>query len=273
MVSPFFSDLLSLPQPSDCESADLPMVQMSEDFELLNSLFSMLYPVRPVVPNSYDKVYHLLAACQKYDIVSVQSSIRAEVNRGEFPAPKGDEAFAAYAIASSKGLIPEMEEAARQTLDHPMTFETLEKGLRLFEGWALRDLFDFRKRCIDNLDECLDAFLEVQRPGPSSIWVGCPKVMPNKPSLETEQPNRLPKWLKELLARYKNSLEGQTFSHPLDIHTRIRQEYITALQGHSTCNFCLKVHLSNGSAFCTELENKLAQARNKVPIPFTFRVT
>jgi hypothetical protein len=181
MASPFFRDLLSLPQPSDSESVDgLPMVQLSEDSELLNSLVSMLYPGRPVIPTSYDKVYHLLAACQKYDMVSVQSSIRAKVNCGEFPAPKGAEAFSAYAIASGRGLIPEMENAARKTLDYPLTFEILGEGLQLFEGWALRDLARFRKRCRDSLVACLDSFLEVQIPGPFDFWVGCPEVMPNR---------------------------------------------------------------------------------------------
>jgi hypothetical protein len=177
MASPFFKDLLSLPQPSDSESVDgLPVVQLSEDSELLNSLVSMLYP-SPVIPNSYDKVLfacdlsvvitnlyykvlYLLAACQKYEMASVQSFIRAEVSRGEFPAPKGAEAFSAYAIASGKGLIPEMENAARQTLDHPMTFEILGEGLRLFEGWALRDLANFRKRYRDNLVSCFESFLK-----------------------------------------------------------------------------------------------------------------
>ena len=118
-------------------------------------------------------------------MVSVQSFIRAEVSRGASPAPKGAEAFPAYAIASAKGLIPEMENAARLTLDHPMTFEILGEGLRLFEGWALRDLVNFRKRCRDNLITCLDSFLEVQPPGPSSIWVGCPEVMSTGCSWET----------------------------------------------------------------------------------------
>jgi hypothetical protein len=35
------------------------------------------------------------------------------------PASKGDEAFAAYAIASAKDFIPEMETAARLTLNLP----------------------------------------------------------------------------------------------------------------------------------------------------------
>ncbi|KAH9989308.1 hypothetical protein BJV77DRAFT_1160545 [Russula vinacea] len=90
MVSPFFKDLLSLPQPSDSEIVDgLPVVQLPESSELLNSLLSILYPVPTVMPNSYEKVLYLLAACQKYDMISVQSSIRAEVSRGAFLAPDG----------------------------------------------------------------------------------------------------------------------------------------------------------------------------------------
>jgi BTB/POZ domain len=66
MASPFFKDLLSLPQPPDSESVDgLPVVELSEDSELLNSLISMLYPVPTVVPSSYEKVLYLLATCQR----------------------------------------------------------------------------------------------------------------------------------------------------------------------------------------------------------------
>ena len=65
MASPFFKDLLSLPQPSDGEIVDgLPVVQLPEGSELLNSLISILYPVCNVVPNSYDKVLYFLAICQ-----------------------------------------------------------------------------------------------------------------------------------------------------------------------------------------------------------------
>ena len=57
LVSPIFKDLLSIPQPSDGETVDgLPVVQLSEDSELLNSLISILYPVGRVIPRSYEKV-------------------------------------------------------------------------------------------------------------------------------------------------------------------------------------------------------------------------
>ena len=66
MASPFFKDLLSLPQPSDSETVDeLPMVQLSESSDLLKSLVSMLYPVPTVIPNSFDKVLYLLATYQQ----------------------------------------------------------------------------------------------------------------------------------------------------------------------------------------------------------------
>jgi hypothetical protein len=172
MSSESFEDLLSLSQPPDGELVDgLPVVQLSEDAGLLISLISLLYPISPVIPDSYEKVFALLAACQKYDMASIQSAIRAEIKRGAFPAPVGTEAFRGYAIASSMGLIPEMESAARLTLSYPMTFESLGEGLRSFNGRELCSLVRYRKRCIDNLVSCLDSFFDVR--SRCQIWEGC----------------------------------------------------------------------------------------------------
>ena len=192
---------------------------------------------------------------------SVQSSIRAGVNRGEYPAPKGAEAFTAYAIASAKRLIPEMENAARQTLDHPMSFEVLGEGLRMFEGWVLRDLVNFRRRCRDNVVKCLDLFLDV-RQGPSRIWAGCPEVRAARIIVHVPRKPVLPKWLNQLLTGIQNDLK-RNFISPLDISPRIRREYTTALI-HDSCDFCSTMHDKKGSTFLEELDDNLAQARNKV---------
>jgi hypothetical protein len=145
MSSPFFKDLLSLPQPTDDELVDgLPVVQVPEDADLLNSLVSLLYPIHRVKPGPYQKVFALLAACHKYDMVPIQSYIRDEIQRGTFPAPVKSEAFRAYAIASSMGLGPEMEHAARLTLSQVMTFESLGEELREFKGPALCELIRYR---------------------------------------------------------------------------------------------------------------------------------
>ena len=147
MSSPFFKTLLSLPQPPDDELVDgLPIVALSEDASLLNSLISLLYPISPVIPSTYEKVFALLAACQKYEMDAVQSNIRASIKLGIFPAPVKAQGFSAYAMASSMRLVPEMENAARLTLGQLMTFESLGEELRSFKGRALCDLIRYRKR-------------------------------------------------------------------------------------------------------------------------------
>src|SRR5260370_17180197 len=85
------------------------------------------------VIDSHHKVLYLLAACQKYEMASVQSSVRAEVNRGTFPTSKGAEAFTPYPIAAAKALIPEMKEIARPTLDHTLPFPLLSVPLPSFQ--------------------------------------------------------------------------------------------------------------------------------------------
>lgn len=265
MASPFFKDLLSLPQPADRETVDgLPVVQLSEDTGLLKSLISMLYPVSPSPPDSYKEVLYLLAACQKYDMFSVQLSIRARVNCGNFPTPVGTDVFCAYAIASSKGLIPEMEKAARSTLEYPMTFESLGEGLRMFDGYALRDLAKYRKRCVDNIVTCLKSF-KSPGSGPSSVWIGCPDVMPRRSHWDNSATTIvLPSWLRQVLSQSSNDLKLQVFTHPLATSSSIRAMYLTALQTHIDCNFCLQVQAKDGLTFCAELERELAQARDKV---------
>lgn len=192
-------------------------------------------------------------------MASVQSFIRTEVGREAFPAPKGAEAFTAYAIASAKRLIPEMQNAARLTLEHPMTFETLGEGLRHFEGWALHNLVDFRRRSRDMFVSCLDAFYRaiVQR----SLWVGCPEVMPLR---DPQQPSVPPVWLSELFSRTQNDLKLQKITSPLDVHLRIHQECTTALKKHATCNVCLRIHLEFGSLLFEAIRDVLVEVRDKV---------
>ena len=198
---------------------------------------------------------------------SVQSRIRAEVSRGEFPAPKGAEAFSAYVIASSKRLIPEMDNAARQTLEHPMTFEVFGEGLRSIQGWALQDLANFRKRCRDNLVACFESFLKLGQP-PFNIWATCVdhhiRNVARYPSFI--QTGASPIWLIKL---FQNCLDESrdAFSKPFFNPRRIRREYLSALNAHissNSCISCANVHAQKGEAFCKELEDKLTQALDEV---------
>lgn len=213
-----------------------------------------------MVPNSL-KVLNLLAACQKYDMYPIQASIRAKIKRGEFPSSNGAEAFSAYILTYSKGLIPEMENAAHQTLDHPMTVEVLGEGLKLFDSCALHDLASFRNRAKDNLVRCLGSFLEADPQEPSSIWAGCYEVIYTPDSLPKYS---LPKWLNEFFVRIQNDVKIQDFTLPLDIHSRIRQEFFVAFQNHfisRQCTSCLNFNMMKGTTYCAELEDKLKVIR------------
>jgi hypothetical protein len=251
--SPFFKDLLSLPQPPDDELVGgLPVVQLPEGSGLLNSLISLLYPISPVIPSSYEQVFALLAACQKYDMVSFQSYIRTEIKRGTFPAPVGAEAFRAYAIASSKGLIPEMESATRLTLAYPMTFESLGEGLRSLKGRELCDLIRYRTRCRDSILSCLESFLDV--PSRHQIWAGC----------EYGNSRDAPTWLRNFFTSKSLKLK-RGFTHAIGSPSNILADFLTALEDHtqSGCYDCVSVHMK-GQIFCRELENELTQALDKV---------
>ncbi len=207
---------------------------------------------------------YLLAACQKYELTSVQSFIRD-------------------AIASGTGLIPEMENAARHTLDHPMTFEILGEGLRLFDGWALRDLANFRRRYRDNLVSCLGSFLKTEE-SQFKIWTTCVSYTPHPQSgnntsgtylpgsysrstLTMSNTNEfLPSWLVELFQQHLNE-SRKAFSRPLFNPRNIRGEYLSALKNHLNsygCVSCSSVHSLNGEMFCKELEDKMTQALSEV---------
>ena len=262
MSSPLFLDMLSLPQPSDDEVGDgLPVVSLSEDAETLNSLLMTLYPMPFVVPGDYRKVLAILATSQKYDMTGVQSSIRTEIeNRGPIILT-GTEAFRAYAVSSGAKLLPEMKTSARLTLHFPLTLEHLSDELPLFEGWALRDLVRYRKRCRDGLVSALRSFLDFSSL-PSSIWVVCKIAGSNLFYVDPQFPN----WLREFFSQHITKME-KTFTNSLLNPSSIRREYLAALQAHvlqGNCAPCARVHTLNGETYGEELKSKLEQALSKV---------
>jgi hypothetical protein len=261
MSSPFFDDMFSLPQPQppDEDVVDgLPVVRLSEDAEVLNSLISMLYPIPSVLPNSYDKALTLLAASQKYDMVGAQSRIRAEIQSKIFSPLTGPETFRSYAISSSGKLPSEIEKLARLTLNFPMTFEYLCDELPSFEGRALRDLVGFRKRCRDNLVSCFESFLRFDRP--FNVWARCTD------GGFSHSTSSNPGWLTQLFQKHLNE-SREAFSNPFFDPRNIREEYLSALQAHIksyNCISCTKVHTLNGETFCKALEDRLTQALSEV---------
>ena len=258
--SPFYRDLFSLPQPSDHEVVNgLPVVRLHEDAEVLDSLIPWLYHVPPELPNSDDKIMTLLAACQKYDMTTIQSSIRAEVSRRGLLSPTGAKTFRLFAVAYRNRLIPEMKAAARLTLGHPMTFASLGEALRSFEGCALFDLSRFRQSCRDGLTSCSKVFLDGSS-GPSKVWVGCPTLRSSEHNPPGEDGGKLPIWFDAIAAEI---FQRDWFAYPLVKPSRFREKYLRALRNHinrTNCSFCTVTHTLKGEEFCVEIEKRMTQA-------------
>ena len=286
MSSPFFDDMFSLPQPqsSDKEIVDeLPVVRLPEDVEVLSGLISMLYPIPSRLPNTYDKALMLLAATQKYEMVGLQSRIRAEIQTRTFPTLTGPETFRSYAISSGGQLPSEAEKLAHLTLEFPMTFEYLCDELPSFQGWALRDLVNFRKRCRDNIVSCFESFLKLNQP-PFNIWVPCTNTTTGSTAYcqycsgQYCGHNRLysntsvatgttASWLTQLFQKHLDE-SCEAFSKPLFNPQSIRDLYLSALKDHissmSTCVSCTKVHSLEGEKFCKEVTDRLTVALSEV---------
>ncbi|KAH9174315.1 hypothetical protein EDB89DRAFT_564858 [Lactarius sanguifluus] len=261
--SPFFADLFSLPQPPDDTVVDgLPIVQVSEDAELLHSLLTVLYPIPSVIPDSYEKTLALLAAFQKYNIDIAIPPVRSEIGR---QLPTTEEAFRAYAIASSKRLIPEMETAARFTLDHPMTFHVIANALPLFEGSALHDLVRFRKRCRDNLLSFFEGIIS-GNDSLSKSWYGCRKTKRPHASLQSDQ-GILAGWLHALILRHTKSLQA-SYTCSLPNHLSLRKEFVAALRAHISethCSSCSMLYAADGETLREQLLRRALRARDKGP--------
>ncbi|KAH9017246.1 hypothetical protein EDB85DRAFT_2096544 [Lactarius pseudohatsudake] len=141
--SPVFKDMFSLSQPSNNEAVDeLPVIQLSEDAELVRALITALYPIPFEIPASYDKILALLAAAQKYDMGTVHSvltHIRGSLALQDSPFIFRENAFLAYSVARRYGLRKEAIQAARLTLKFTLTIESPEfgdiPGAHLHELW------------------------------------------------------------------------------------------------------------------------------------------
>ena len=261
--SPFFNDLFSLSQPLDGEVIDgLPVVQVPEDSELLHSLITVLYPIPSVIPDSYEKTLALLSVSLKYDMSTALSTFRSELGR-QLPATEAS--FRAYAIASNKRLIPEMEAAARLTLDHSMTFETIGDALPFFDASALRDLVRFRKRCCDNLLAFFKGFVDGSDIV-STIWLDCMSCPPTSES--DEGISTLAEWLYGFILQRTDTLE-ETYTNPLPRPSSIREQFVKALLHHlseTNCTSCMEAYINKGEVFCDQLYNSVSKARDEVCI-------
>ena len=238
----------------------LPVVHVSEDAEILNSLLTALYPIPSAIPISHEKTFDLLAALQKYEMTTVLSTVRSEIGR-QLPATVSP--FRAYAIASRKQLIPEVKTAARLTLDQPMTFKTIGDALPFFDRSSLQDLVHFRKRCHSKLLAFFEGFANGSD-SLSKIWFGC-KATRKRPQNNTAKPG----WLRDFVFQHTESLK-ETYTNPFPTPSSLRKAFISNLLSHvseDVCSSCSKGYATEGEAFLDQLCCKVSKIRRGTYFP------
>ena len=144
------------------EEEPLPVVNIPESKEILYSLLTFIFPVTPALPPTAEKIMELLAVAQKYEMNSVVNHIRGAISQQDPPFLRSETALHIYFLAQQYGLRHEAVQAARVTLQFPMTIEGLGDkldflgmtGAYLHELWKYHQhvrnelglaLFEFRK--------------------------------------------------------------------------------------------------------------------------------
>ncbi|KZV63628.1 hypothetical protein PENSPDRAFT_757811 [Peniophora sp. CONT] len=143
MSSSFFEDMFSLPAAADDKVQSPPIVQMTESSTTLESLLSVLMPIRLTVPTTFHEYSLVLAAAQKFDMEYATETLRASASTWLKPSS----ACSRYGIASRLRLRDEAVTAARELLEYPMTIEYYGEDLRYLNAHALQLLLEYRVMC------------------------------------------------------------------------------------------------------------------------------
>ncbi|KZV63624.1 hypothetical protein PENSPDRAFT_757809 [Peniophora sp. CONT] len=192
--SPFFQDMFSLPVTVEGEDRLSPrIVQMSEKAATLESLLSVIVPIRMIVPATFPEYALVLAAAQKLDMENAMEVLRVEAPKRLEPSS----ACSRYGIASRLRLRDEAVSAATELLACPMTIEQYGADLCYLGADALQILLDYRTKCQQALRTALlneGIFHDV-------LWraLGSPREVDCQSKSSERANHHVPDWLSLLL--------------------------------------------------------------------------
>jgi BTB/POZ domain len=146
----------SEPLPHEQEQCT-PVVPLAEDAKTLHRLLTMLYPVDPCIPKTFEDALSLLAACQKYQMDATATCLRTLLKGHASPLITVQNSFRAYGIASRYDLKEEALLAARLTLERTLNFREFGEDLGFISGAALFRLWQYRKECTSVARRCINS--------------------------------------------------------------------------------------------------------------------
>ncbi|KAF8638588.1 hypothetical protein AX17_002129 [Amanita inopinata Kibby_2008] len=221
LASPFFRDMLRLPQPAPTSTDDdspeeprLPSVSLTESHTTIDLLLHLIYPIPnpPLHTLPLPTLVSLLAASTKYDIPLAVSILRSYLVSPSSPYLR-DDPTRVYAVACRFGLEGEMREAMRCA----MGVDVL--GMRLEEEWRWVSAWEFRRLVWEKMGRGMEAgrvlegwygrrvreYEEAGGVGVDGSGSGVPKCVQCNGSPFTSKDE--PKWWIEFVKRGKSELE------------------------------------------------------------------
>lgn len=138
LASPFFDQMLSLPQPSPGEATKIPIVEVSEPPETLQLLLQFVYPVPdPIIDDDLDTLILVLHAAIKYEFLSAIESLRKQLVSERYLKQSPTRI---YAVASRYELEEETRLASKHTLGISVLDGPLSEELRYISAHSYHRL-------------------------------------------------------------------------------------------------------------------------------------
>ena len=124
----------------------LPVVQLPESGEILQSLLTFIFPVTARIPPTLDEIMELLSVAQKYQMETALAHLRAGVAQKNLLPTCLEPALRIYSLAQKYGLRQEALQAARTILEYPMAIEDFVDKLDIMPGASLYELWKYYER-------------------------------------------------------------------------------------------------------------------------------
>jgi len=138
LASPFFDQMLSLPQPSSKEPTKIPIVEVSEAPEILQLLLQFIYPVpNPIIDDDLNTLILVLHTAIKYDVHPAIHDLRRQL---VFERYLTQSPTRIYAIASRYELEEEAKLASKYTLGMNILDAPLSEELRYISAFSYHRL-------------------------------------------------------------------------------------------------------------------------------------
>jgi BTB/POZ domain len=153
-ASPFFQDMLSLPQPrSECCAQDkLPLIHIPESRDTIDALLRFVYPVPNPCISTLDELVPVLGAAVKYDFEVVISTLRKLLLSPHFLLTSPTRVFA---IACRFDLEDEARLASQYTLRVNVLDCPLSEDLKHITAYSYHRLLDLHRRRAQAAQELL----------------------------------------------------------------------------------------------------------------------